>query len=107
MQALTLGELFRRGRSLPGFGPIFERSAHDHPNIVYAKVDTNADPELAARDRHSIRSHHRGLPRRGAGSPPPGAMPLVVLRRLISHIKAIKRTRSRADLKRRVALGAR
>ena len=35
----------------------------------------------------------------------PGAMPLVVLRRLISHIKAIKRTRSRADLKRRVALG--
>lgn len=30
------------------FAPVFERSAQDHPDIVHAKVDTDAERELAA-----------------------------------------------------------
>ncbi|BBU22220.1 hypothetical protein AWC32_04900 [Mycobacterium xenopi] len=30
------------------FAPVFGRSAHDHPDIVHAKVDTDAERELAA-----------------------------------------------------------
>ncbi len=31
------------------FAPVFERSAEKHPEIVHAKVDTDAEPMLAAR----------------------------------------------------------
>lgn len=30
------------------FGPIFEQSSQEHPDIVHAKVDTEAEPQLAA-----------------------------------------------------------
>ena len=30
------------------FAPVFERSAQSHPDIVHAKVDTQAEQELAA-----------------------------------------------------------
>ena len=30
------------------FAPVFERSAQNHPDIVHAKVDTDAERELAA-----------------------------------------------------------
>ncbi len=31
------------------FAPIFEAASVDHPDVVFAKVDTEAEPELAAR----------------------------------------------------------
>jgi thioredoxin 1 len=31
------------------FAPVFEASSERHPDIVFAKVDTEAQPELAAR----------------------------------------------------------
>lgn len=30
------------------FGPVFERVSGEHPDIVFAKIDTEAEPELAA-----------------------------------------------------------
>ena len=30
------------------FGPVFEKSSESHPDIVHAKVDTEAEQELAA-----------------------------------------------------------
>jgi thioredoxin 1 len=30
------------------FAPIFEASSEEHPDMVFAKVDTEAEPELAA-----------------------------------------------------------
>ena len=30
------------------FGPVFEQSSENHPDIVHAKVDTEAEQELAA-----------------------------------------------------------
>ncbi|MCK4177663.1 thioredoxin [Aciditerrimonas ferrireducens] len=31
------------------FAPVFEQASEAHPDIVFAKVDTEAEPELAAR----------------------------------------------------------
>lgn len=33
------------------FAPVYERSSEKHPDIVFAKVDTEAEPELAMRFR--------------------------------------------------------
>ena len=30
------------------FGPIFERASEEHPDVLFAKVDTEAEQELAA-----------------------------------------------------------
>lgn len=30
------------------FGPVFERASERHPDVVFGKVDTEAQPELAA-----------------------------------------------------------
>ena len=30
------------------FGPIFEQSSEDHPDLVFGKIDTEAEQELAA-----------------------------------------------------------
>jgi thioredoxin 1 len=30
------------------FGPVFEKSSEAHPDIVFGKVDTEAEPELSA-----------------------------------------------------------
>jgi thioredoxin 1 len=36
------------------FAPVFEKASEDNPDVVFAKVDTEANAELAA--RHAIRS---------------------------------------------------
>ena len=33
------------------FAPVFDKAAEDHPEIVFGKVDTEAQPELAAAAR--------------------------------------------------------
>ena len=33
------------------FGPIFEKASETHPDIVFGKIDTEAEPELAAAAR--------------------------------------------------------
>jgi len=36
-----------RGADLAGFAPIFEAASEQHPEIVFGKVDTEAEFELA------------------------------------------------------------
>jgi thioredoxin 1 len=36
-----------RGGPFRSFAPIFEKASEDHPDIVFAKVDTEAEPDLA------------------------------------------------------------
>ncbi len=81
------------------FGPIFEQASETHPGIVFAKVDTEAEPELAG-----------GL---GIMSIPtlmifrenvllfsqPGALPANALEELIAQVKAL----DMADIHRQIA----
>jgi thioredoxin 1 len=71
------------------FGPIFEQASESHPDIVFAKVDTEAEPDLAGafgvmsiptvmvvRDRVVLYSQ-------------PGALPGDALEDLISQVREI------------------
>jgi thioredoxin 1 len=71
------------------FGPIFEKTSDGHPDIVFAKVDTEAEPELAGafgvqsiptlmvvRDRVVLYSQ-------------PGAVPAEALEDLIRQVREI------------------
>ncbi len=40
-------------RTLPHVQPVYERAAERHPDIVFGKVDTEAQPELAGAFRIS------------------------------------------------------
>jgi thioredoxin 1 len=71
------------------FGPVFEASSERHPDIVHAKVDTEAQPELAA--AYGVRSiptlvvYRDGIPVFGQ----PGALPASALEDLITQVQAL------------------
>jgi thioredoxin 1 len=71
------------------FGPVFEEASEQHSDIVFGKVDTEAEPELAAsfgvmsiptlmafRDRVLLYSQ-------------PGALPSASLQELITQVRAV------------------
>jgi thioredoxin 1 len=81
------------------FGPVFERASAKHPDAVFAKVDTEAEQELAAafgirsiptlmifRDRVLLYAE-------------PGALPEEALEELLSKVKALDMD----DVRRRIA----
>ena len=69
------------------FAPVFARSAQAHPDIVHAKVDTDAEPELAAtvgiRSIPTIMAFREGVLVYSA----PGARPPAVPEDPISQVK--------------------
>jgi thioredoxin 1 len=80
------------------FGPIFEQASESHPDIVFAKVDTEAEPDLAGafgvmsiptvmvvRDRVVLYSQ-------------PGAIPADALEDLISQVREIDMDEVRRQL---------
>ena len=84
------------------FAPIFEASSEEHPDIVFAKVDTEAERELAAafgimsiptlmvfRDQIVLYAQ-------------PGALPAPALEDLITQVKALDMD----DVRRKVAAQA-
>lgn len=71
------------------FGPVFEQAAEEHPDLVFAKVDTEAQQELASafgissiptlmvfRDQIVLYSQ-------------PGALPAPMLEELIGQVRAL------------------
>lgn len=80
------------------FAPVFERSAVDHPGVVHAKVNIDAEQELAAiagiqsvptimAFRDSVLVHRQ-----------PGAMLPAMLNDLIRQIKALDMATMRAQI---------
>jgi thioredoxin reductase (NADPH) len=85
------------------FGPVFEQSARNHADIVHAKVNTEAEQELAAvagiRSIPTIMAFRDGV----LVYSQPGAMPPAVLENLISQIKALDMAAVRAKIAERKA----
>jgi thioredoxin 1 len=71
------------------FGPIFEKASEDHPDIVFGKVDTEAEGELAAA------FHIRSIPTlmvfrdKVLIFAQPGMLPAPVLEDLIAKVKEL------------------
>lgn len=80
------------------FAPVFERSAQAHPDIVHAKVDTDAEAELAAtvgiQSIPTIMAFRDGVLVYKA----PGAMPPTVLEDLIEQVKNLDMDHVRAEI---------
>ena len=76
-------------RPLPQFAPVFERASEAHPDVTFAKVDTEAEPELSA--AYGVRSiptlviYRDGIPIFGQ----PGALPAAALEDIIDQVEAL------------------
>lgn len=80
------------------FAPVFDRSSQSHPDIVHAKVDTEAEQGLAAaaeiRSIPTIMAFRDGV----LVYSQPGALPAAALEDLISRVKALDMDEVRAQL---------
>ena len=89
-----------------GFAPVFEKSAQTHPDVMHAKVNTQAEQELAA--VVGIGSIPTVMAFRDAVLvySPAGAMPPAVVDDLIRQIKALDMATVRAQIADRKAATA-
>jgi thioredoxin reductase (NADPH) len=80
------------------FAPVFDRSAQAHPDVVHAKVDTEAEQELAAalriRSIPTIMAFRDGI----LLFAQPGALPAPALEELITKIKDLDMDAVRAEI---------
>lgn len=94
-------------RPCQAFAPVYERSAEAHPEIVHAKVDTQAEPGLAAtlgiRSVPTIMAFRDGVLVYSQA----GAMPAAVLEDLIAQVQALDMAAVRAKIADRKAEAAR
>jgi thioredoxin reductase (NADPH) len=88
------------------FSPVFDRSAQSHPDIVHAKVDTQAEQELAA--ELGIQSIPTMMAFRDGVLvySQPGAMPPAILEDLINQVKSLDMDHVRAKIAARKAAAA-
>ncbi len=79
------------------FGPIFERVSEKHEDAVFAKVDTEAEPELAG--RYGVTSiptlivYRDGIPVFGQ----PGALPERALENVLEQVRGLDMDAVRAE----------
>jgi thioredoxin 1 len=71
------------------FGPVFEEASEQHPDIMFAKVDTEAEPELAARAAitsiPTLMAFREGI----LVFAQPGALPASALTQLIEAVREL------------------
>jgi thioredoxin reductase (NADPH) len=88
------------------FAPVFDRSAQAHPDIVHAKVDTEAEHVLAAllgiQSIPTIMAFRDGI----LVYSQPGAMPPAMLEDLINQVKSLDMEQVRAKIAARKAAAA-
>lgn len=80
------------------FAPVFDRSAQSHTDVVHAKVDTEAEPDIAGALQiqaiPTIMAFRDGV----LVYRQPGAMPAAALEDLITRIKALDMSDVRAKI---------
>ena len=85
------------------FAPVFERSSETHPDVVHAKVDTQAERDLAAaveiRSIPTVMAFRDGV----LVYSQPGALPPAALEDLITRVKSLDMADVRAKIDARKA----
>lgn len=80
------------------FGPIFEKASEDNPDIVFGKIDTDAQQELAQGAQitsiPTLMAFRDGI----AIFKQAGALPAPALKDLIEQIKGLDMDQVRADI---------
>ena len=80
------------------FAPVFEKSSQAHPDVVHAKVDTEAEQQLAAalqiRSIPTIMAFRDGI----LLFSQPGALPAAALEELITKIKDLDMDAVRGEI---------
>jgi thioredoxin 1 len=80
------------------FAPVFEAAAERHPDIVFGKVDTEAEQELAAaagiRSIPTLMAFRDGV----LVFSQPGALPAEALEELVGAVRGLDMDQVRADL---------
>ncbi|MFI6408694.1 thioredoxin family protein [Streptomyces sp. NPDC050548] len=84
------------------FAPVYDKAAERHPDIVFGKVDTEAQPELAAGFRISSIPTLMAVRDRTVLYSQPGALPPQALEELIGKIRAVDMN----DVRRKAAAGS-
>jgi thioredoxin len=72
------------------FAPIFEKSSEAHPDIVFAKVDTEAERELAAAARITSIPTLMAFKSGQLVFSQPGALPASALEQLIEELERLE-----------------
>jgi len=80
------------------FGPVFESASDRHPGIVFAKVDTEAQPELSAAFEISSIPTLMVIRDRVALYAQPGALPEQALEQVIEQAQALDMDEVRAKI---------
>jgi thioredoxin 1 len=80
------------------FAPVFEAASEGHPDIVFAKVDTEAEPELARMAAimsiPTLMAFRDGV----LVFSQPGALPAPVLEDLVAQVRALDMDSVRAEI---------
>lgn len=80
------------------FAPVFEKVSEAHPNIVFAKVDTEAEPELAAAFQVRSIPTLMAVRDRVVLYSQPGAIPEAALEDLVSQIEQVDMEEVRKEI---------
>ncbi|MHC3474823.1 thioredoxin family protein [Streptomyces sp. 7R007] len=84
------------------FAPVYEKASARHPDIVFGKVDTEAQPELAGAFRISSIPTLMAVRDRTVLYSQPGALPPQALEELITKIRTV----DMQDVRRKAAAGS-
>ena len=85
------------------FGPVFESAAEQYPDIVFGKVDTEAQQDLAAAFGIQSIPTLMAFREQVILFAQPGALPAAALDALITQIQAVDMEDVRAELKEQAA----
>jgi thioredoxin 1 len=81
------------------FGPVFEKASGEHPDVVFAKVNTDEEAELAAAFQITSIPTLMAFREQVLLYAEPGALPAPVLDELITRVKTL----DMAEVRRRIA----
>jgi len=71
------------------FAPVYEKVSESHPGVVFAKVDTEAEPELAASFRIQSIPTLMAVRDKIVLYSQPGALPEAALEDIVSQVEAL------------------
>jgi thioredoxin 1 len=71
------------------FGPVFEHASEQHPDIVFAKVDTDAEQQLAAAAQITSIPTLMAFKQGNLVFSQPGALPAPILQQLIEGVREL------------------